>query len=239
MTSSKLQLIATWVIGFMLLSVSAYALRVMPYPSSTTNRESISRFYGINPSEDLSLLTVKGYQQTEEYTCGPAAVMSLMHYYGLLSPLEMTKSTELRIAKEMGTSKDVGTSQQQMVNWLKQHGFEVISGKKGTLDLLRSHLKKGEPVIIDWFDWGGHWAVAIGYNKDLLFLADPYVQHDTVKSINGIMVFNINRFESMWYDAHLVKGIYIIAVPKTMTPNTIDKIQPSTVNPRPNERVHQ
>ena len=201
-----------------LFSISALALQSPP-SSSLKFRDSIMRFYGVKPTEKLTIVNVKGYQQTEDYTCGPAAVMSLMHFYGMLKTSQMTHSTELQIAKEMGTSKDSGTSRQQMVTWLLQHGFDIKSSTKGNLDLLRSQLEKGVPVIVDWIDWGGHWVVATGYTKDIIFLADPYVQHNNVKFIDGINSFNINRFAYMWYDSHLVPGIYIIAVPKTMKRN--------------------
>lgn len=190
---------------------------------------AFSQFYGLKTTRHLTLLKVKGYQQTENYTCGPASVMSLMHFYGLLKDNQMNHKTELKIAAEMNTSKKTGTSPQQMVTWLEHHGFNVKSGQNGTVEMLQNNLKKGIPVMVDWADWGGHWVVTTGYNddkkdtaynNDSIYFADPSVHFDNVKSMNGILVFNPERFESMWFDAqffnpgHLVKGIYIIATPK-------------------------
>ena len=49
----------------------------------------------------LTLLKVESYQQTTEYTCGPAAVVSLLGFYG-------RSGNELNIAQEMGTSNKIG-----------------------------------------------------------------------------------------------------------------------------------
>lgn len=66
-----------------------------------TYKNSIAHFYGLKSGKNLTLLNMKGYQQTTDYTCAPAAVMSLMHYYGMLSDNDLNKTTEMRIAKEM------------------------------------------------------------------------------------------------------------------------------------------
>ncbi len=198
------------------------------------HRNEVAHFYGLKSVKNFILLPIKGYQQTEDYTCGPASVMSLMNYYGMLSSKQMNKTTELKIAKEMGTTKEVGTSPQQIINWLEHHGFEVKSGENGTVSMLQDNLKKGIPTIVEWIDWGGHWEVVTGYNavgktsdedKDTIFFANPsaHFENANIKFINGITIFNPDRFASMWFDAqyfnpgHLVKGIYIVAVPKTVS----------------------
>lgn len=209
------------VITFFLLSVSLCA--------QNFDSKKIAKFFGFHANENLTLLGVKAYQQTEEYTCGPAIVMSLMNYYGMMSTTQMNKSTELRIAKEMGTSVTEGTSEKQMVDWLGKNGFTVKHGENGTISMLRNNLKNNIPVIVEWIDWGGHWVIVSGYNKkgktpeenqDTLFLADPSIDYDNVKTIEGITTFNAYRFFNMWFyvdplkPKHFVKGLYIIAVPK-------------------------
>src|SRR5258708_2182813 len=69
-------------------------------------RNKIAHFYGLKSVANLTLLTVKGYQQTEDYTCGPASIMSVMNYYGMLNDKQMNKATELKIARDMGTTKE-------------------------------------------------------------------------------------------------------------------------------------
>lgn len=189
----------------------------------------IKSYFGFNDSKNLLLLGVKGYQQSEDYTCGPAIVMSLMHYYGMLPADQMNKTTELRIAKEMGTSHTDGTSTQQMVDWLRKNGFTVQQGENGTIPMLINNLKNKTPVIVEWIDWGGHWVIVSGYNKkgktveenqDTIFLADPSAIYDHVRSAKGVITFNAHRFFNMWLSGqslesnHLVKGLYIVATPK-------------------------
>lgn len=232
MKLSKLKILLTFVLMF---SSSTFAYQInmanQGAVASESYRNQIAHFFNLKSVHNFTLLTVKGYQQTENYTCGPASVMSLMNYYGMLKDDQMTKATELQISKEMGTNDDVGTLPQQMITWLEKHGFEVKSGVNGTVDMLRDNLKKGIPTIVDWIDWGGHWEVVTGYNaigktvdddKDTIFFANPAANFDNknIHFINGITSFNPDRFASMWFDAqylnpgHLVKGVYIIAVPK-------------------------
>jgi predicted double-glycine peptidase len=219
----------------LILSNSTLSNAFQPVLNKSTIRDEnysdlIANFYELKSAKKLVLLKIKGYQQTEDYTCGPASVMSLMHYYDMLKDEEMNKKTELRISKEMGTSKIKGTSPKQMGAWLKRHGFKVQSGENGTIGMLQQNLKKGIPTLVEWIDWGGHWVIVAGYNaegkspsedKDTIFFADPSAHFDNVKHINGITPFNPDRFTAMWFDAqyfnpgHLIKGIYIIAVPQT------------------------
>lgn len=208
------------------LVVSTYALALEP--ATNHYRNQIIHFYNLNSIKNLSLLPIKGYQQTEDYTCGPAAIMALMHYYGMLKDSQMNKATELKIAKEMGTNPQIGTTPQQMVTWLKSHGFKVTQGENGTIEMLQNNLKLGIPTLVEWIDWGGHWVNVAGYHakgknyhedKDTIFFADPSAHFANTKSIYGLTTINPDRFNAMWFDAqlfnpgHIVKGIYIIAVP--------------------------
>ena len=200
----------------------------VPAPSSV----SAANYYEMKPNPWYVSLGVKGYQQTTEYTCAPAAVMSLLHWYGLLADSELNAATELRIAREMGTgdkqSARPGTSVAQMTNWLEQRGFVVASGEDGSLELVRGYLNKGIPVLVEWIDWGGHWVVATGYHAayespargpDTIFFADPASHWANPENPDGISSFNAWRFRDMWLDVQylnpgrVTRQVYIIAVP--------------------------
>lgn len=168
------------------------------------------------PRPGLTLLDLKGYQQTTEYTCGPAAVLTLLRYY-------KRDGNEMQIAKEMNTSTTCGTTPENMANWLKGNGFAVTWGDKGTLELIRENLSRKVPTLIEWSDWGGHWVVAVGYDTrnttaltdDVIIFADPYDRHDDRE--DGLNWFNAQRFYYMWYDARLfgttMYRLYITATP--------------------------
>jgi len=166
--------------------------------------------------EGLILLEADSYLQTTEYTCGPAAVITLLGYFG-------RKGDEMLIAQEMGTSQTCGTTPEQMTIWLNEHGFTANWYENGNLDTLQFYLGKELPILVEWSDWGGHWVLAVGYDNrntedlmdDVIIFADPYDYHDGNK--DGKTWFNAQRFYYMWYDALLfgrtMKGIYIVAKP--------------------------
>ena len=191
--------------------------------SSKANIENIVKTFGLPSDRNLKILNVKDYQQTTDITCGPAAAMSLLHYYGTLKDSDMNSKTELRIAKEMGMNDDYGTTLKQMSYWLKKQGYEVKYGTKGSIDLIYENIQKGMPVLVDWIDWGGHWALVSGYqklsktvddDKDTMLMTDSAVHFNNVKTVYGLTAINPDRFQSMWVDSTGVKGIYIIAYPK-------------------------
>ena len=98
-----------------------------PPPSSV----SAANYYEMKPNLWYVSLGVKGYQQTTDYTCAPAAVMSLLHWYKLLQQKDLTAETEMRIAREMGTrdmkSPQPGTTTAEIVNWLNATGLPSLA----------------------------------------------------------------------------------------------------------------
>lgn len=165
-------------------------------------------------SQGLIKLNIDSYQQTTEYTCGPASVVSLLKFYN-------RTGNEMTIATEMGTSTTTGTTPAQMTDWLNNHGFAASWHQFGSLDTLRRNLTNGIPTLVEWSDWGGHWVLVAGYDTrntsdpmdDVIIFADPYDRHDD--NIDGYTWFNAQRFYYMWYDALLfgttMKRIYISA----------------------------
>jgi len=168
------------------------------------------------PSTGLTLLNVKSYQQTTEYTCGPSSVITLLNYY-------KRTGNEMKIASEMETDTTTGTTPEKMTAWLNKNGFKASWHEHGTLETLRNNLKKNKPTIVEWIDWGGHWVVVIGYDTrntkdpmdDVIIFADPYDRHDG--NPDGITWFNAQRFYYMWFGelhtGRVIKNIYIDCEP--------------------------
>ena len=218
-------------ISLILIIMMAGGVVLAAAPSSV----SAANYYEMKPNPWYVSLGVKGYQQTTDYTCAPAAVMSLLHWYKLLPAQELTAQTEMRIAREMGSrdmkSPQPGTTTEEIVNWLERNGFIVLTGQDGTLDLLRSYLNKRIPVLVEWIDWGGHWVVATGYHAayespakgpDTIFFADPASRWGNPNNPDGISSFNAWRFRDMWFDAQylnpgkITRNVYIVAVPRKL-----------------------
>ncbi|MBP6979169.1 MAG: C39 family peptidase [Bacteroidales bacterium] len=159
-----------------------------------------------HPIEGLLFLNVDSYQQTTEYTCGPAAVVSFLKYYGI-------QRDEMTLAEEMGTSSTVGTTPEQISTWLNKNGFTASWHQEGSLEMLQENLANNIPTLVEWSDWGGHWVLVIGYDirdpedvmDDVIIFADPYDRHDDHQ--DGITWFNAQRFYYMWYDALLFGSV--------------------------------
>jgi hypothetical protein len=80
----------------------------------------------LSTSQNVDFIhNLTAYQQTTDYTCGPAVLLSLAKFYGLPDIREDAK-TEMRIAQELGTrdlnSSQPGTKPQEMVAWLEKNG---------------------------------------------------------------------------------------------------------------------
>lgn len=209
-----------------LFSITYAKEKVTTPPSSL----GAANYYELKPSEYFVSLGVKGYQQTTTYTCGPAAAMSLLRWYNVLSDADLNSTTEMRIAQEMNTgspdSSHPGTMAPKIVEFLEKNGFDATWGLNGSLEMIRDNLKKGIPTIVEWSDWGGHWVVVTGYyagsqapekGHDTIFFADSGTHWINGNNPSGITSFNADRFYYMWYDAlysdKISKGVYVTAVP--------------------------
>jgi hypothetical protein len=179
---------------------------------------------------------LRGYQQTTDYTCGPAALLTLAKYYGHPDMAE-NQETEMRIATEVGTrgfdnlkpGEKPGTVPDEMVTWLRNHGFEAevayeAKGDYSALTKLRENIQKKIPTIVEWVDLSGHWVIAVGYDDrgtsevtdDVIIFADSYDKYDDKE--DGYTISNADRFYWMWFDALYFKEItwrtMITATPK-------------------------
>jgi hypothetical protein len=217
-----------------LLSLFLISLIVVFIQACTQDRDAIyptTKNYIMQPSnKKIVLLHPYSYQQTTRYTCGVAVVMTLMHFYGKLSTAQMNKSTEMRIAREMGVTSS-GGSQLAMVTWLEKNGFNVHYGQNASTSMLVDNLNNRIPTIIAWNDWTGHSILVIGYAEDenhsgdnIMFIADPSTSstivrnHESIRGINTLAEHDLklNWFNSQYFfnPSHTASGMYVVAVPK-------------------------
>ncbi|MBQ2140997.1 MAG: C39 family peptidase [Acidaminococcaceae bacterium] len=175
--------------------------------------------YNMKSGGTLILLEkYKTYQQHTDYTCGPAAALTVVQYF-----LGNAPDSEMEMAKIMGTHsagmKDPGTNTRGMSRYFEQKGWKVKNAlKDGSpetyekfLDFVDSNLKQGIPLMVENVDWGGHWRVIIGHDtlgdregmNDVLILADPYDTTDHAQ--DGYNIISASRFYYMWFDAHLFR----------------------------------
>ena len=166
-------------------------------------------FYNMTSTDSLIILpNYPTFQQTTEYTCGPAAALTVLQYY------DNKYYDEMKIAKEMKTQGyPIGTNPSNMVNFFKGIGWKVQSSLTskpmteyaGFQNFVTKNLKLGRPILVDNIEWGGHWRVIIGYDTmgtdsdldDVLIFADSYDTSDHKQ--DGYAIGNGWRFFSMWF----------------------------------------
>jgi len=203
-----------WVVASVLLACTNSD--VVPTGDPDTGSEKASGISQPDTNQGLTILPVRSFQQTTDYTCGPASIVTLLRYYDRVGD-------ELEIADEAMCTPEKGTNPDDMVTWLRDHGFDVTWGEHGSLNLLRDHLERGVPTLVEWIDYGGHWVLVVGYDTrgtdtpadDVIYFADPADDHDGER--DGLTSFNAVRFDAMWFDAFLFDRpmfrVYITARP--------------------------
>ncbi|MDP3565141.1 MAG: papain-like cysteine protease family protein [Methanoregula sp.] len=188
-------------------------------------------FDTLKSDDNLTIIPLKSYrQQVTNYSCGAAAAMTVMSWYG--KPVNNTDADEERVAREMysNVSEKTGINPEQVASWFTRQGMNATWGTGGSRGMLRENLKNGIPTMVEWMDWGGHWVVVVGYDTrgtesvwdDVILFADSVDCHDD--RVDGITYANYGKFDAMWFDAHyfpetMRDQAYVVVVPATL-PNT-------------------
>ena len=184
-------------------------------------------FDTLKSDNNLTIIPLKSFrQQMTNYSCGAAAAMTVMFWYG--NPVNNTDADEERVARDMysNVSDKTGINPEQVAAWFNRNGMNATWGTGGTREMLRENLKNGVPTMVEWMDWGGHWVVVVGYDTrgtetiwdDVIIFADSVDCHDD--RVDGITYFNYGEFDAMWFDAHYFPEkmrvrAYVVAVPAT------------------------
>ena len=215
----------------LMLSVPASSeeLRVIPYSdgidTQTEGASSAPKSINHLPSKyfdtDNDFFTMKSndtriiltnyptYQQTKENTCGPAAGLTVLYYFGVKD------YDEAKLTDEMKTKPyPIGTNPKDMLAFFERLGWETESSlthpkfndEDEFIEFVQTKLREGTPIMVENIDWGGHWRVIIGYDSigtdtildDVLILTDSYDTCDHKQ--DGYVVNNAVKFFSMWFD---------------------------------------
>ncbi len=131
------------------------------------------------------MIKLKPFRQTAGF-CGPASLKMVLDYYGVLV-------TEADLVKAAGASKKEGASKEGLIKAAKCFGFEVFSKEKSNLGDLRRFIKRGVPVIVDWFSGDeGHYSVAVDIDQKNIVLMDP--------ELKGKRKMPLETFQRLWFD---------------------------------------
>ncbi|MGI6765690.1 MAG: C39 family peptidase [Lentihominibacter sp.] len=178
----------------------------------------INDYYNMESGGTLHILSnFQTYQQTTEYSCGPASALMVLNWFGE----DTQKYDEMTIAEMSGTSSETGVNPKGLNKFFTEIGWEtefnnsmeypfedLISFEEYVIEKIDA----GIPVMVDWMDWAGHWQVIIGIDTmqednecdDVLILADPYDTSDHYQ--DGYYTFSAERFFYMWKEGFASDG---------------------------------
>lgn len=119
-------------------------------------------------------------RQATDYTCGAAAVQSVLAYYG-------DTMLESDLGQILRTNPLYGTDHRPMINLLESKNIAIKAYEGMTIEQLQKSLDEGYPVICliqAWENevpadythfWGaGHYVVAMGYDSERVYFMDPW-----------------------------------------------------------------
>jgi len=154
------------------------------------------RSSGLLPVERL--IRVPLTRQSTDYTCGVAALQSVLGYYGL-------EIREDNLSQELKADPNEGTSYRRIADFARSKGFTVEIKTGLTLDDLKRLLDRKHPVICliqawpdktvnfenDWDD--GHYVVAVGYDRSNVYFMDP-------STLGNYTYIPARQFLKRWHD---------------------------------------
>lgn len=151
------------------------------------------------------MLDVKPFQETlNRGFCGAASLKIVLDYYGL-------EKSEKELSELIGIESDIGADDKDIVRVAKSFGFNAHIKNESDFSDIEAWLKKGVPVIADWFTRGrtdypdsakadGHYSVVCGLDDKNIYLQDP--------EIGGLREMARDDFMKVWFD---FSGEYIKA----------------------------
>jgi predicted double-glycine peptidase len=159
----------------------------------TENQSAIPSFQTVS-----HFIRVPLTRQSRDYTCGVAALQSVLYYYG-----EEFREDEL--VQKLQPTPEKGTKYTRMVSFAKSLNFHVEIFTGMTLTELQKWIDEKKPVIVaiqawaekpvnyvrDWDD--GHYVVAIGYDQHNLYFMDPSI-------LGHYAYLPTSEFINRWHD---------------------------------------
>lgn len=131
---------------------------------------------------------IRPIAQTKSFTCGPAAVATVLRYLG-------ESATEGACAQSLKTNRVIGTTPENVLRYIRRRGLRAVAYQDTPVSLLISRVQTGKITLVDWADYGGHWVVVAGYEPymKVIVLADP------ARPRSCFAAHSIERFEEHWH----------------------------------------
>ena len=156
------------------------------------------------------LLPVPLISQSTSWTCGAAALMAVLVYFGVFD------ESESFLADELGTTPENGTRVADIVTAARRFGLWAEARTELSVDDLEQQVSSGAVVIValqawptarvaDWSaSWeDGHYVVVVGVSPDRVYVMDPSVR-------TGYAYLGRDEFLARWHDYDLDGGRRIV-----------------------------
>jgi predicted double-glycine peptidase len=139
-------------------------------------------------------------RQSTPYTCGAAALQSILYYYG-------QEFREDNLARELKTNPDQGTDYHEIIRFAQSKGLTAEAAEGMTVEDLRRAVGAGRPVMVAFQAWGdkpetyaedwedGHYSIIIGVDSKCVYLMDP-------STLGNYTFIPIPEFVGRWHDAY-------------------------------------
>jgi len=154
----------------------------------------------VKASRSPHLIAVPLISQASPWTCGPAALMATLIYFGVFD------EAESRLDAELGATPEDGTRVHDIVAVARRFGLRADARTGLTLADLDTELSRGAVVIValqawpsgpvsDWrASWeDGHYVVVVGVTGDRVYVMDPSVR-------TGYAYLAREQFLDRWHD---------------------------------------
>ncbi len=144
------------------------------------------------------LIQVPMARQATHYTCGVAALQSVLHYYG-----DDWRQDKLALAVKADSAN--GTNYRNMIRLCDSLGYTTKVHTNLSLDSLKVFIDGGFPMILAIQAWAespekyaeewnsGHYVVCIGYDPEKFYFMDP-------STIGNYTFIPVNEFVDRWHD---------------------------------------
>jgi len=162
------------------------------------------------PLSPPALLPIPLVSQARPWSCGAAALMSALVYFGVYDDPESTLDVALGVTPEEGTRVD------RIVAEARRYGLQADARVGLTLGDLERGLSRGDVDIValqawasnavqDWrTNWeDGHYVVVVGLSRDRVYVMDPSVR-------TGYGYLTRDQFLQRWHDYDLDRGQRIV-----------------------------
>ena len=159
-----------------------------------------------------SLIHVPIVNQASDFTCGVAAMLSVLYYWD-----KKEDDYETKLAKRLKANDKDGVVSAQIKRYARSRGFKVLRKENMALEEIEDFIRGGKPVLVllqawpdskraTWEGWkDGHFVVAIGSDAHNIYFMDP-------STLGNYTYIPKKEFIDRWHDWDGYKQVHHLGV---------------------------